>query len=75
MIKRYHAPYILQRFIPHFTLLTNISPEEQPQALEKLEKEFSQKVQERTIRVERLALMTRSVENNMWVIKEEIQLY
>lgn len=75
MIERYHAPYILQCFTPHFTLLTNVLPEEQPQALEKLEKNFSQKVQERTIRLERLALMTRSVENNMWVIKEEIQLY
>jgi len=75
MMERYHAPYIFHRFTPHFTLLTNVSPEEQPQVLKEFEKMFSQKVQEQTIRVERLAFMTRLAENDRWVIKEEIQLY
>lgn len=74
MISRYKAPYIFQRYRPHFTLLTNVSPETLPEVYEALNTHFNDRVQERTLRVEKLALMTRPTPDSPWVIEKEIEL-
>ena len=74
MIKRYGAPYILKRFVPHFTLLTNVPTEAQTKIYLKLERSFAEMVRVRAIRVERLAVMSRPTPRAPWVIREEIKL-
>jgi hypothetical protein len=73
MIRRYQAPYILQRFRPHFTLLTNVPSEEQSKIYHEFEKIFSRRVP-KTIRVEELAIMSRPMPDAPWVIEDEIGL-
>lgn len=78
MVERYKAPYILQRFRPHFTLLTNVPPEEQSTTCQELEKIFCEQVPGRTIRVRKLARMSRRLvtgaKTKNWVIEEETKL-
>jgi hypothetical protein len=74
MIKRYCAPYILKRFIPHFTLLTNVAAAAQARSYSKVEKLFAEKVEVRAIRVDRLAVMARPSPRLPWIIAEEIEL-
>jgi hypothetical protein len=73
MMRRYRSPYILQRFIPHFTLLGDVSTEEQSRVSAELEALFSQEVGERVIHVDKLAVMTRHPDGQ-WVIESEIVL-
>lgn len=74
MLARYKAPYVLQRFQPHFTLLANVAPEEWPTVQEPLEKLFDETVRERTLRVGELAVMGRSQPGMPWTIEKEIDL-
>lgn len=74
MIERYRVPYILQKFQPHFTLLSNIRPEEQKKIYRDLTQIFSQQVQDRTIRVEKLSIMSCRKPNTPWKIEREIKL-
>ena len=66
--------FILQRFRPHFTLLTNVPPEELSKTCQEFEKIFSRKVLKRTIRVEELAIMSRPMPDAPWVIEDEVGL-
>jgi 2'-5' RNA ligase len=74
MIERYKAPYILQRFYPHFTLLTQLPQNKSLQINKELKELFSKEVGNPVLRVNKLALMTRLSPESPWVIKEEICL-
>ena len=74
MIERYKAPYILQRFFPHFTLMSQLPTEKKPQIRQELNEIFSKEVGNSALRVNKLALMTRLSPGTPWVIKEEICL-
>lgn len=74
MIERYKAPYILQRYYPHFTLLNYLPKEKQPEVYKALENHFANLVPERTLRVEKLALMIRPAADAPWKIEREIRL-
>ncbi len=73
MIQRYHAPYILNAFRPHFTLLSNCSEQDSDSAFSSLKRIFNGKVQ-KEIRVEKIAIMRLNAENKHWEIDEEIKL-
>lgn len=74
MIDRYHAPYILQRYFPHFTLLAKVLPEEKNKIFEELKTAFSEEVKERSLRVEKVAIMCRPRVGDPWIIEDEIEL-
>ncbi|MGA1876111.1 MAG: DUF1045 domain-containing protein [bacterium] len=76
MIQRYHAPYILKQFQPHFTLLTEVPVDQMKQIAQEVEDLFKQKVPESHIDITSLAFMTqpKSNSNNPWQIKDEIKL-
>ena len=72
MIQKYLAPYILSRFCPHFTLLTNVALDEQPEIEAKLSHEYHRIVEQAEqaeragkagasfLKVDNLAVMSRS---------------
>lgn len=74
MIKRYRAPYILQRFVPHFTLLNSVPSNDQDRICQEVSELFAERVQDRTIPVERLAIMSRADLNSPWAIETEVEL-
>jgi len=74
MVKRYKAPYILQHYRPHFTLLTNITTQEQQSTLKQIQMLFDEAVHERSIRIERLSVMTKPFFDEPWQIEREIKL-
>ena len=74
MIELYRAPYILQRYQPHFTLLTQVPDGERAQVAEELESAFSENVERRTVRIERLAIMVRPSPGAPWEIEREVKL-
>ncbi|HPY93077.1 MAG: DUF1045 domain-containing protein [Methanothrix sp.] len=75
MIKRYHAPYILQRFNPHFTLLTEVPPDKMDEVAREL-KEIYETVmkKEQQILINDIAIMVKSQPDRPWQIKQRIQL-
>jgi hypothetical protein len=73
MIQRYLAPYILQRFRPHFTLLTAVPPENVDFVTREIKKLFAQRVRNAYINIKGVALMRRSRPNRPWQIEQEIQ--
>jgi hypothetical protein len=70
---RYRAPHILNKFQPHFTLLSSCGLEGWKSCGNDLNESFSKVVSERMIKVDRLAIMSRS-DNGRWFIKDEIGL-
>lgn len=74
MIAHYRAPYILQRFRPHFTLLTSVPPAEMERVEAELKSAFAKEVSEASLRVEKLAFMGQSSNDAPWVIRREINL-
>lgn len=74
LIKRYHAPYIMKSFNPHFTLLSGIPPQERERVRQEVEIAFRDQVDDTAIMVEKLAFMTRPDPHQPWVIDEEIEL-
>lgn len=73
MIKRYNAPYILRRYYPHFTLLSNITSN-QIETHEEIKKLFSEQVKNKSIRIDKIAIMSRPSMAKPWIIKKEIDL-
>lgn len=72
MNKYYNAPYILKKFCPHLTLLTNVDD-----SFDALADEFDLMLEgkvETTIQVEKLAILTKGANNDFWTIREEIPL-
>ncbi len=82
MIRRYWAPYILNRFQPHFTLLTEVPSKNLDQTTQELKEFFEQKVRElqadieslAQVNIESLALMSRPKDSLRWQIAKEIKL-
>jgi uncharacterized protein DUF1045 len=74
MMRRYRSPYILQRFLPHFSLLTNVPPNDRERIYQDVNQLFTKNVQDRTIHVERIAIMSRPDLNSPWVIQTEVEL-
>jgi len=73
MIERYHSPYILKRFVPHFTLLTKVPERESEVVHGEVEALFESQVSDHAIRVDGLAIMLREP-NGYWSIQEEVPL-
>jgi len=74
LIKRYHAPYIMKSFNPHFTLLSDIPAQERERVRQEVLDAFRQEVDDTAITVEKLAFMTRPDPYKPWAIDEEIEL-
>lgn len=74
MTRRYKAPYILQRYRPHLTLLSDVPPERHDEIIDRLRGEFEARVHERTLTVGRLAIMERPEPSGRWRIAQEIDL-
>lgn len=74
MLNRYLAPYILQKFQPHFTLLSGLTGEWKEQTIREVEKAYRQKVTKESIEIQVLCLMRRSQSNRLWQIAEEVKL-
>ncbi len=74
MIQRYHAPYILQQFKPHFTLLTNLpqTPLERESVVSSLYKAYRERIRLEKIEIASICIMTRSRAGRPWQIAEEI---
>lgn len=74
MISRYRAPYILQRYKPHFTLLTSVPPQDMDRVVRELQAVFEERVADTTFRVEKLAIMAHREADSFWMIRREIKL-
>ena len=76
MMKRYNAPYVLTRFQPHFTLLSNVSPDRQDELAAQLSRSFEASVRNRAVPIGRLAVMTKRADHldGRWTILKEIPL-
>lgn len=72
MAQRYHAPYILQQFKPHFSLLTAVVPEKMEEVFHKLNEYYENNVAQKTVKINSLVLMSRPDNKNPWLIKTEI---
>lgn len=74
MIRRYRAPYILGRFMPHFTLLGNVAPSQIASTAGELEALFKYAVADPHLDVRSVALMSRPSPARPWEIAREIRL-
>jgi hypothetical protein len=76
MLRRYKAPYVLTRFQPHFTLLSNVSSERQDELMAELSRSFEARVRNRAVHIGRLAVMTKRADHldGRWTILKEIPL-
>ncbi len=74
MIQHYHAPYILQRFKPHFSLLSNVPPKEKEQIYAEIRKYYEKSVQDSSIEIGRIAVMHRPDPKRPWQILHEYSL-
>jgi len=74
MIKHYHAPYILQHYRPHFSLLSAVQENEKEQIFKKIEQFYDQYNLESRIRIDSIAVMQRTDSNSPWRIFKEYQL-
>ncbi|MFX1250790.1 MAG: DUF1045 domain-containing protein [Promethearchaeota archaeon] len=74
MIKRYKAPYILQQFKPHFTLLTDVQSERQDEVYAGLIDLFDSLKTDNCIKIENLAIMSFNKKEKKWIIKDRIPL-
>jgi hypothetical protein len=72
LIDRYHAPYILDQFVPHFTLLSAVPTADLDSTEQDLARVFAAEVPGRSIDVRSMALMHRPT--GRWRIKREIDL-
>ena len=74
MIKRYHAPYILQKFKPHFSLLSNVPPEKKEQIYTEIKKLYEKNIKDSTIEISQIAIMCRPNPKGHWQILKEYPL-
>jgi hypothetical protein len=76
MIKHYHAPYILQRFKPHFSLLSNVnvSPEKKEQIYGEISKLYEKNIKDSSIEISQIAIMHRPDPQGHWQILHEYPL-
>lgn len=76
MIQHYHAPYILQRFQPHFTLLTGLpsSAAERQVVVESVEQAYREQVRSEFIELQSLFVMRRPLNTRPWQIARELRV-
>lgn len=74
MIKRYNAPYILQRFKPHFSLLSDVPLEKMDQIYTEIKKIYEKRVEEPFIEISHIAVMCRPDPKGHWQILKEYKL-
>jgi hypothetical protein len=75
MIRRFHAPYILQRYRPHFSLLTAVEPKEQSAFATRLEGMLAARLPSLAVQVDKLAIMGKASANSTrWRLVREVQL-
>ena len=74
MINRYRAPYILSKFAPHFTLLTEVPEDKMIQISRDLQKKFLETTPSRSVSVHQMAIMTTPDFKAPWKIEQEIPL-
>ncbi len=74
MTRRYKAPYIMKKYKPHLTLLTNCSPSQMGNVVEYLSNEYAAVVSSSEIWVGSLAIMTKPQGTKRWIIADEIAL-
>ncbi len=73
MLSRYRAPYILSRFRPHFSLLTDVAPDRLDAAAAELGARFDEVPKQ--LEVSKIALMTQPSPGAPWKIEHEIPLH
>jgi len=71
---RYHAPYILNWFKPHFTLLAGPDRSDRAAEYDRVKELFESRVTSRTVRVDRVHIMAWSPTNGRWFIEKEVML-
>lgn len=74
MIKHYHAPYILQRFKPHFSLLSNVPSKEKERIYADVKERYEKAVRDSSIEISRIAVMCRPHPGEHWEILREYSL-
>lgn len=74
MLEHYHAPYILQKFTPHFTLLSSLPAVNKEEVIAKIESSYKEQVKDEHIIIDRLCIMRRPQMNRPWQILQEIKL-
>jgi hypothetical protein len=73
MIERYHAPYILREYKPHFTLLTKVPADKMQGITDQLNDQLCAKLQDRLI-VDSMCVLTKSLGDAKWRIRSELYL-
>jgi hypothetical protein len=74
MIERYHAPYILQRFKPHFSLLSDVPADKKEQIYQDVKKLYEKYITEPSIEISSIAIMFRPISTEPWRILNEYNL-
>ncbi len=74
MIKHYHAPYILQRFKPHFSLLSNVPSERKERIYTDIRDRYEKTVQDSKVEISQIAIMHRPDPKGHWQILQEYPL-
>ncbi len=74
MIKHYHAPYVLQRFKPHFSLLSNVPPKEKERIYADVKERYEKVIKDPAIEINKIAVMCRPDPEGHWQILQEYQL-
>jgi hypothetical protein len=74
MIKRYHAPYVLQRFKPHFSLATSVSKERMDQVFSGISRLYAQRQVPSHVEISTIAVMARDDSSGRWRILKEYSL-
>ena len=74
MIRRFRAPYILQRYRPHFTLLTSVESEEREEFTARLQGLLALHLPSLQIRVDKLSLMGKLPGNSAWRLVRDVSL-
>lgn len=73
VIERFRAPYILSRYEPHFTLLSNVPTKCRQTVYERLRDDFARSVPHKTTKVDRIAVMS-PTDRGRWAIDRELRL-
>lgn len=74
MIDHYYAPYILQRFKPHFSLLSNVPAERKDLIYRDIQRLFEKRVVETSIDIRKIAVMHRPDQSKRWQIRDEYDI-
>lgn len=74
MIRHYHAPYILNSYRPHFSLLSAVPPDKKEQVSADIEGLLKESAVEEAVRIRDIAVMHRPDPGGRWRILKEFKL-